>query len=73
MSAALDNLIQLRPNTAGRFNAYLLNVDFEAAGGEQWSAVGGGESVAEAIAVAQDALPAGPAWSLSAWNHLYGE
>jgi hypothetical protein len=73
MSAALDNLIPLRRETAGRFNAYLLNVDFEAPGGKQWSAVGGGESVAEAIAAAQRALPAEPAWSVSGWNHLYGE
>jgi hypothetical protein len=73
MSAALDNLIPLRRETAGRFNAYLLNVDFEAPGGKQWSAVGGGESVAEAIAAAQGALPAEPTWSVSGWNHLYGE
>jgi hypothetical protein len=72
VSVALDNLIPLR-DKPGRFNAYLLNVDFEAPGGERWSAVGGGESVTEAIAAARDALPAEPAWSLSAWNHLYGD
>ena len=73
MSLTVDDLVPLRPDTAGRFNAYLLNVDFEAPGGEQWSALGGGESVAEAIVAAQDALPAGPAWRLSGWNHFYGE
>jgi hypothetical protein len=56
----------------GRFNRYLLNIDFEASGGEQWSSVGGGESVAEAIAAAREALPLGHDWDVARWNHLYG-
>ncbi|MGH3042618.1 MAG: hypothetical protein ACRDNG_12935 [Gaiellaceae bacterium] len=41
------------------FDAHLLNVTFEAPGGELRSAIGGRESVPEAIAAARDELPAG--------------
>ena len=58
--------------TADRFNAQLLNVTFEGPGGERRSAIGGGESVPEAIAAARDELPAGT-WTLARWNPLYGE
>jgi len=54
------------------FNAYLLNVDFESPDGGDWSAIGGGESVAEAIAAARGSLPNG-SWSVARWNHLYGD
>lgn len=58
--------------SAGRFNAHLLNVTFEASSGERRSAVGGGESVPDAIAAARDELPAGT-WTLARWKPLYGE
>ena len=57
---------------AARFNAHLLNVTFEAPGGERRSALGGGESIPEAIAAARAELPAGT-WTLTRWNPLYGE
>lgn len=57
---------------AHRFNAHLLNVTFEAPGGERRSAVGGGESVPDGIASARAELPAGT-WTLTRWNPLYGE
>jgi hypothetical protein len=60
-------------STADGFSRYLLSVDFEAAGGEQWSSVGGGESVADAIASAREALPLGVEWDVVRWNDLYGE
>jgi hypothetical protein len=56
-----------------RFNRYLITVEFVAPGGESWAAVGGGESVAEAIASARDTLPAGPAWDVERWSDLYGD
>jgi hypothetical protein len=59
-------------STAERFNAYLLNVDFQSRDGSEWAAVGGGESVSEAIAAARDSLPDG-SWSVARWNHLYGD
>ena len=55
-----------------RYNAHLLNVTFEAPGGERRSAVGGGESVPEALAAARAELPAGT-WTLTRWNPLFGE
>ncbi|HXV33898.1 MAG TPA: hypothetical protein VD769_07805 [Gaiellaceae bacterium] len=55
-----------------RFNAHLLSVTFESPAGERRSAIGGGESVPEAIAAAREELPAGT-WTLSRWNPLYGE
>lgn len=51
----------------------VLAVDFEAHGGGRWSAVGGGRTVADAIAFARDALPCGFAWQLVGWDYLYGE
>jgi hypothetical protein len=55
-----------------RFNQHLLNVTFEAAGGARRSAFGGGESVAEAVAAAREALPAGE-WTVARWAPVYGE
>ena len=57
---------------ADRFNAHLLNVTFESPEGERRSAVGGGESIPEAIAAARDELPFGT-WTLVRWNPLFGE
>ena len=57
---------------AGHFNAHLLNVTFEAPGSERRSAIGGGESIPDAIAAARAELPAGT-WTLARWSPLYGE
>ena len=56
-----------------RFNAYLLNVTFEDSDGERRSAIGGGDSVPDAIAAARDELPPRPNWMLVRWNPVYGE
>ena len=72
-SAPAYELPDGRESASSRFNAYLLNVAFEASTGEQRSAVGGGESVGEAVAAAREELPDGPAWRVAGWNHLYGE
>jgi hypothetical protein len=55
-----------------RFNAYLLKVTFEAADGERRSAIGGGESIPDAIAAARDELPGG-VWTLVRWSPLFGD
>jgi hypothetical protein len=62
-----------REEVRGRFNAYLLDVDFESPRGEARSTVGGGESVAEAIAAAREALPTSAGWRVARWNHIYGD
>jgi hypothetical protein len=56
-----------------RFNAHYLSVTFEGADGERRTAVGGGESVVEALAAARDELPAGGTWTLVRWTTIYGE
>ena len=75
MSAAfaLQAPTRLRHNPAPHFNSFLLNVDFRSAGREEASAVGGGDSIPEAIATARDALPVGLEWEFVRWNHLYGD
>ncbi len=55
------------------FPALLLMIDFRTTDGHEWSAVGGGESVAEAVEVARRALPLGRDWQLAGWNELYGD
>jgi hypothetical protein len=63
----------LRHDPAPHFNAFLLNVDFASAAGDEWSAIGGVDSLPKAIAAARDALPAGLEWELVRGNHLYGD
>jgi hypothetical protein len=55
------------------FNAYLLSVTFESPEGDQRPALGGGESIAEAIAAARGELPLGVEWTLARWSHVFGE
>lgn len=61
------------PVPASEFPTLLLVVDFRTAEGHEWSSVGGGESVAEAVEVARRSLPAGHDWQLARWNQLYGD
>ena len=51
----------------------VLNVEFRSADGRSWYAIGGGASVAAAIAWAQDSCPDGTTWAPVAWTDLYGE
>jgi hypothetical protein len=72
LALAYEAPVALRQE-APHFNAFLLNVDFASAAGDEWSAIGGGDSLRAAIAAARDALPAGLDWELVRWNHLYGD
>lgn len=74
MSTQLASVSELAPNVAlaSPYNLYLLNVDFEGPGGEEWSSVGGGDTVREAIDSARDALPTGVQWDAVRWNDLWG-
>jgi hypothetical protein len=60
------------PLPASEFPTLLLMVDFRTEDGHEWSAVGAGESVAEAVEVARGSLPSGHDWRLEGWNELYG-
>jgi hypothetical protein len=73
LALAYEAPVVLRQEPAPRFNAFLLNVDFASAAGDEWSAIGGGDSLPEAIAAARDALPVGFDWELVRWNHVYGD
>jgi hypothetical protein len=53
-----------------RFNGVLVTVDFEREDGRQWSNVGGGETVSEALESARADL--GSDWEIGRWNHAYG-
>jgi len=73
LALAYEAPVALRHDPAPHFNGFLLNVDFGSATGDEWSAIGGGDSIPEAITTARDALPAGLDWELVRWNHLYGD
>lgn len=73
MTAIALELPRTAAAPADRFNVYLLNVTFEDPNGERRSAIGGGDSVPEAIAAARDELPPRPNWMLVRWNPVYGE
>jgi hypothetical protein len=76
MSSATAFALQLpapSDTAAGRYNAHLLNVMFEGPDGDRRSAIGGGESIREAIAAARDELPAGVVWAVVRWSPLFGE
>lgn len=49
-----------------------LTVEFRAPDGRSWHAIGGGETLADAIAFAKDSCPTGTSWQPVAWNDLYG-
>ena len=55
------------------FNAYLLNATFESPAGEHRTALGGGESIAEAIAAARGELPPDVDWTLVRWSNAFGD
>jgi hypothetical protein len=75
MSTQLASVSELAPGaaTTSPYNRYLLNVEFEGSGGEEWWSVGGGETVREAIDSARDALPAGADWDVVRWNDVWGD
>jgi hypothetical protein len=66
LALAYEAPVALRHDPAPHFNTFLLNVDFASAAGDEWSAIGGGASIPEAITAARDALPAGSTGSSSA-------
>jgi hypothetical protein len=73
LALAYEAPVALRHDPAPHFNAFLLNVDFASAAGDEWSAIGGGDSLPKAIAAARGAPPARLHWELVRWNHLYGD
>jgi hypothetical protein len=73
VTVALPARARLRHPSAPHFNRFLLNVEFETVYGNEAAAIGGGDSILEAIAAARESLPTGLEWELVRWNHLYGD
>ena len=48
-------------------------VDFASPDGRSWWAVGVGDTLADALAFAQDSCPADATWQPTNWNDLYGD
>jgi hypothetical protein len=51
----------------------VLAVEFRSRDGRSWNAVGGGPTVAAAIAYARRSCPRGATWEAVCWEDLYGE
>lgn len=62
-----------RNPASSRFSRYLVDVDFQTLDGEKSFAVGGGETLREAIASAREAIPVGLEWQVVRWNHVHGD
>jgi hypothetical protein len=51
----------------------ILAVEFVSFDGRTWKAIGGGKTVAQAIAWARESCPDDAIWRPLAWNDLYGD
>jgi hypothetical protein len=51
----------------------ILAVEFRSIDGRSWNAIGGGATVAAAIAWAQECCPGDTSWELVSWEDLYGD
>ena len=72
MKLARAHMARTAPRRAEqrRFNRFLVTADFEREDGRQWSNVGGGETISEALGSARADL--GTDWEIVRWNHAYG-
>jgi len=51
----------------------LLSVEFRSPDGRSWNAIGGGDTLAEAIEWARESCPRGTTWQAVGWGDFYGE
>ena len=61
------------PTTSAAPTQHIVSVEFGSLDGRTWQAIGGGDSLAAAIAFAQDSCPTDTTWRPLRWNDLYGE
>jgi hypothetical protein len=66
-----ERLRVVEPTGSTSSSAYVLNVTLRNDVGDEWRAVGGGGTLAEALAFALESAPAGR-WTPVAWQDLYG-
>ncbi len=63
-----------RPGRAARRaqqRQVVLTVELTEPRGRRWTALGGGNTIAEAIAFARDSAPEGRAWEPVSWTEVY--
>lgn len=52
---------------------HILAVEFRSPDGRSWTAIGGGSTLAAAVAFARDSCPGDTSWQIIGWNDVYGE
>jgi hypothetical protein len=62
-----------RSSAAPDVRQLFIQVRFEAPSGETWTAIGGGDTLEDALEFARDSCPEGPDWRVVSWNDVYGE
>ena len=63
---------ECRERRRSRSSPYVLSVTLRDGAGEEWRAVGGGDTLAEALAFAVSSAPSGRRWTPVAWDDLFG-
>ena len=61
------------PSTESGRAQHILMVELAAPGGRTWHAIGGGDTLADALAFARDSCPTDATWHPVSWNDLYGD
>jgi hypothetical protein len=61
------------PSTLAAHAQHILMVEFTSPDGRAWQGIGGGNTLADAIAFAQDSCPNEGTWQASSWSDLYGD
>ena len=61
------------PSTQVAHSRRILTVEFASPDGRTWHPIGGGDTLADAIAFAQDSCPTDTTWQPIGWTDLYGD
>jgi hypothetical protein len=73
-SFAYSNSDAIEGPPDARLAQVVIRADFSTPDGRRtWWAIGGGDSIHEAVAWARDSLPQGEDWRLNGWRPLYGD
>jgi len=54
-------------------NTDALRVDLQGPNGETWSAIGGGDTLADALEFAVASAPTDTRWRVTGWSRVYGD
>ena len=61
------------PSTESAHRQHILMVEFTSPDGRIWQAIGGGDTLADAIAFARESCPNDATWQAIGWNDSYGD